>query len=57
MMRRRSVHLGAISKTINMPNNATVETASPPTCSLEARAEGERALSRRLQAVQPLSSH
>ena len=43
---------GAISKTINMPNDATVEDCkSAYLLVLEARAEGQRALPRRLEAV------
>ena len=43
---------GAISKTINMPNAATVkECGESYHAVLEAGAEGQRALSRRLQAV------
>ena len=43
---------GAISKTINMPNEATVEECKAGLSPLlAARAQGERALSRRLEAV------
>ena len=43
---------GAISKTINMPNDATVEDckAGLPAV-LEARPQGQRALPRRLEAL------
>ena len=43
---------GAISKTINMPNDATVEDCKAVLHAVvEAGAEGQRALSRRLEAV------
>ena len=43
---------GAISKTINMPNEATVEDCKERLHAvLEAGAEGQRALPRRLEAV------
>ncbi len=43
---------GAISKTINMPHDATVEDcAQGLQAGLAARPEGDRALPRRLQAV------
>jgi ribonucleoside-diphosphate reductase alpha chain len=42
---------GAISKTINMPNDATSMTARRLHAVLEAGAEGQRALPRRLQAL------
>jgi ribonucleoside-diphosphate reductase alpha chain len=42
---------GAISKTINMPNDATVEDCKAPICCRGSWAQGQRALSRRLQAV------
>jgi ribonucleotide reductase alpha subunit len=51
---------GAISKTINMPNDATVEDCQKRLHAVvEAGAEGQRALPRRLEAVaaaQPPSS-
>ncbi len=42
---------GAISKTINMPNDATVEDCKRLPAVMEARAEGQRALPRRLKTV------
>jgi len=42
---------GAISKTINMPNDATVEDCKAAISLLEAWAEGQRALPRRFQAL------
>ena len=48
---------GAISKTINMPNEATVEECKAGLHALLApRAEGERALSRRLEAFAAANS-
>ena len=47
---------GAISKTINMPNEATIGDCQGPRAQLVARGQGERALPRRLELSQPLSA-